>query len=411
MKNRIWKVIILVIASLLPFTGATKTIANPSADLPYKANLPFVMTPWKIYIPPVRVFRPSQFEGTSGGTITSIIFVPNEPYISYVASWNGGVYRSIDKNQNWKQVNSGLPSMQINTLAIDPNNPKVLYAAPYNYGIYKTTDGGASWTSMSKGMSGKVVVYSIVIDPKNSSNVYASMRDNNLTSLNPPWKGTIYRSTDGGANWTASLTNAGGSAEQDWIYSLTIDPKSTNTIYAAAHEMGAYRSTDSGKSWSSISNGLNDQTGRAIVIDPTHTNPSTLYFGVWHRSGVFKTNDSGAHWNSSASGITGTKIYGMSIDPNDASILYAATYNFGLYKSTNAGGSWFNIGFNGIPFLSITASPLDSKYVLAGAGGTGLWESIDGGASWTQIKMAFSTNGIFTSSEDLPFDLQPGMED
>ncbi len=411
MKNRIWKVLILIIASMLPFAGATKTIANPSVDMPYRAHLPFIMHPWSMYIPRLSVFLPSQFKGTPGGTITSIIFAPNDPFLTYIGSWDGGVYKSIDKDQNWTQINNGLPSAQINTMAMDPKNPKVLYAAPYNYGIYKTTNGGDSWTSMSKGMSGKVVVYSIVVDPKNSSNVYAAMRDNNLTSLNPPWKGTVYRSTDGGANWTASLINAGGSGEQDWVYSLVIDPKSTNTIYAAAHETGAYRSTDSGKSWSSINNGLSDQSARAILIDPTHTNPSTLYIGVWHRSGVFKTNDSGANWNSSASGITGTKIYGMSMDPNNASVLYAATYTNGLFKSTNAGGSWSNIAFNEIPFMSIAASPFDSNYLLAGAAGTGLWQSINGGASWAQINWGFSNTGITTSSAELPFDLLPGMED
>jgi photosystem II stability/assembly factor-like uncharacterized protein len=411
MKNRIWKAILLIFASLLPFAGATGTSANPTADLPYKLYLPKVARPMKMYFPKLSVFLPSQYQGTPGGTITSIIIAKSDPYLTYIASFEGGVYKSIDNNQNWTQINNGLPTDQINTLTMEPNNPKVLYAAPYNYGIYKSTDGGATWASMSKGMSGKVVVYSIVVDPKNPSNVYASMRDNNLTNLIPPWKGTVYRSTNGGASWTPSLTNAGGSDEQDWVYSLVIDPKAPNTIYAAAHETGAYRSTDYGKSWSSINKGLDDLTGRAILIDPTHTNPSTLYIGVWHRSGVFKTNDSGGNWNGSANGISGTKIYGMSMDPNNAAVLYAATYNHGLYKSTNSGGSWSNIGFYDTPFLSITASPFNSDYLLAGAGGTGLWESTNSGASWTQIKWGFSTSGFSISSEELQFNLMPGMED
>jgi photosystem II stability/assembly factor-like uncharacterized protein len=353
---------------------------------------------------------PKTWNGPIGGTITSIIFDPHETNKVYLASWNGGVYRSEDYGQSWSQINNGLPTDAINTLAIDPNNPSVLYAGPFKFGLYKSTDGGASWTNISKGMVPDAVAYSIVIDPSNSNNVYASTRDPNINGLNPPWKGTLYKSTDGGATWTPSLVNAGGTNEQDWVYSLAIDPHSSNIIFAAAHETGIYRSTNAGSSWQRINTGLTDLTGRSILIDPTRT--STEYVGFWHRSGAFKSTDSGDHWSSIASGIAGTKVYHMTMDPNNPAVLYAATYDDGLYKSTNAGGSWRTIGFRNVPFVCITVHPVDSSYVLAGAAGTGLWLSEDGGANWRQVQWGFTNTGKLTSSSApaIPFGDLPGME-
>ena len=99
--------------------------------------------------------------------------------------------------------------------------------------------------------------------------------------------GGVFRSTDGGANWSA--VNAG--LTNRFVRALVFDPTPPSTVYAGT-DGGVFKSTNSGVSWSAVSTGLTSQFVRALAVDPA--SPSTLYAGtenVFGGGGVFKTTN------------------------------------------------------------------------------------------------------------------------
>jgi BNR/Asp-box repeat. len=100
-----------------------------------------------------------------------------------------------------------------------------------------------------------------------------------------------------GFNTWSSIGPEGG-----WIYALAINPTTPSTLYAGT-DGGAFKSTDGGATWSAVNTGLSDPDVYALAINPTA--PNTLYAGA--NGGVFKSTDGGANWSASLSGVSGLR--------------------------------------------------------------------------------------------------------
>lgn len=85
-------------------------------------------------------------------------------------------------------------------------------------------------------------------------------------------------------------------------------------------------------------------------------------------------------------GPPGGAVYGLALDPKDASVLYAGAWSGGVWKSTDGGATWARL--SGVPARetvnALAVGPADSKVVLA-AGFTALWRSADAGATWKKV--------------------------
>jgi photosystem II stability/assembly factor-like uncharacterized protein len=260
----------------------------------------------------------------------------------------------------------------------------------YRFGVYKSTDAGQTWGPTGPGLGDFPIVYDLQVDPQNPDILYAGTRGwTPVFSWAPPWGGGMFKSIDGGANWTKH--NNGLS--EDWVYSIAIDPSNPQTVYAASHSMGVFKSTDGAASWKAMNKGIGDQAGRAIVINPQ--NPQVIYYGAWHTGGVFKTTNGGTSWSSVSSGLNGAKIYKLMIDPANPTILYAASYLTGLFKSTNSGSGW-SLAALGSDFIAAMAvDPANHARVFLGTASSGVYSSSDTGKTW-----ASANQGLFASLVD-----------
>ena len=127
--------------------------------------------------------------------------------------------------------------------------------------------------------------------------------------------GTIYKSTDSGATWTAMNTGIAGNN----IFEVVIDPLQPNTLFAATQTGGVFVSRNGGGNWDQVNTGLGRLDVRALVIDPV--NPATLYASG--ASGIFKTTNGGQNWQESNNSLTNSVIVKLAIDPGQTNRIYA----------------------------------------------------------------------------------------
>ena len=310
--------------------------------------------------------------GPDGGSITALAIDPVNPLTIYAGTWGAGIFKSSDDGLSWQAVNQGLGKLLINSLAIDPITPTTLYAGTYKAGIYKSIDGGGSWFPINQGIQAEAVIYTIAIDPGNPAVIYLGTRGiSNQGSA--PWSGVTYKSYNAGMTWTPLLTNIAGEQTQDWFYSIAIHPTASYRLYAAAHVSGAYRSRDAGITWEGINQGIEDTSGRAILVDPATGGNSTLYMGVWYRTGVYKSTADGDEWGLVNYGIGGSQVYTMALDPFSPETLYAATFGMGLRKTTDGALIWKSAGLPAEDIYSIATHPQVEGRLFGGTHGDGLY--------------------------------------
>jgi photosystem II stability/assembly factor-like uncharacterized protein len=331
-----------------------------------------------IYNPP----EPPAWVGPYGGKIVSMAIARSQPWIIYAGTWDSGVFKSTDSGATWTWKSAGLGNMYIQSIAVDPKNPLVAYAGTYKGKLYKTVNGGESWFQSGANIQAEAIVYSIVIDPKDTNKIYIGTRGVSNNG-GPPWNGVLYRSADAGNTWEAKLTDVGGKSQEDWVYSVTLHPNYPNQIYAATHEHGIYRSLNSAKNWEAANDGITNFSTRAIVVNPNSSESKTvLYTGVWTYGGIFRSNNGGDSWNPQPNGSLDSQIYSMSINPIDSAIVYASTFTGGVLKTSSGGSSWSIVGLKDYEIAATAIDPNTPQVLYSGTNGNGLYKSWDAGANW-----------------------------
>jgi photosystem II stability/assembly factor-like uncharacterized protein len=353
---------------------------------------------------PMVSYSPSKWIGPSGGTITSIAVDPGNAQVIYAGSFGSGVFKSINGGQIWNSSSLGLTNLNIYSLTIDPTHTSTLYAGTYDSQVFKSIDGGNTWTWSGNGMQDSAIVYSLAVDPFTPNILFASTRgiSNNNT---PPWRGIIYKSIDAGQNWNPSLTDVGGTQQQDWAYSLAINPNNHIQVFAALHEWGPYRTDTADSVWVPIHSGLNDWSARSIVVSPQPEYSSRLYLGVWKEDSVYKSTNSGNLWTGANHDLIQVAVSCLALDPFSVNTVYLASFTDGVLKTTDAGASWIPSGLIIDKYYSIVINPNMTNNLFAGTAGDGLYRSMNSSMSWeksdTGINNAMVTAVIHHPSDPM----------
>ena len=189
-------------------------------------------------------------------------------------------------------------------------------ARPYEYymgatggGVWKTTDGGILWKPVTDGLINHSSVGAIAVSASNPDVVYIGTGEADIRG-NIIQGGGAYKSADSGKTWTHI-----GLADTQVIAKIRVHPTNPDLVYVAAFghhaapnpDRGVYRSKDGGKTWDRILFRDNKTGANELVLDPT--NPQVIYVALWeaHRnafemssggpgSGIFKSIDGGDHW-------------------------------------------------------------------------------------------------------------------
>src|SRR5262249_10783736 len=131
-----------------------------------------------------------------------------------------------------------------------------------------------------------------------------------------------------------------------------------------------------------VSNGPNGGSVFGFVIDPTNA-------GVMYASsnmGLFKTTDGGASWSN-----LGNHAGLIAIDPTNPTTIYAN----GIDKSTDGGASWTKTPLSvGGPIYALVIDPTSPSTLYVGVGYDGVFKTTDGGASWAAANVGLTTTDV-----------------
>jgi len=292
----------------------------------------------------------------------------------------------------------GLPyaSGRVSALAVDPRTPDTVYLGGADGGVWKSIDGGKNWTPLTDNQA-SLAIGALALDPTNPDVVYAATGD-----PDGYFGAGLLKSSDAGSTWT----NIVGPFADSRIGGIAIHPTNGKLILIAKTSRtgtadGIYRSTDAGQTWTSVLTG----SGFTVVMNASGiayaalTSNGTL-------GGVYKSTDSGVTWaaangsgNTALPFATSTGIR-MAVAPSNYSLVYVSLADsnrnlMGIYKSLDGGGTWNKLT---VPDYctpqcqysnTITVHPTNSNLFYAG-GALDAYRTLDGGKTFTA---AFGDNG------------------
>lgn len=321
---------------------------------------------------------PSYSNGIRGPRdFTSIDFSRVNPDYGFCTDENNkGIYHSTDKGKTW-ELQDKFGGAYLSCVTVDPNNenvwfvgagrmrnlgrilfpqatPRGTYTDSNSEGkIWKSTDKGVNWTLFNAGLDSNADVETIIVDPENSSTVYASTNYG------------FYKSIDGGVNWMKKTVEAGG---LDVIRSFTMHHNTSSgdlTFYVISSVMwqangssvedlsgGIFKSTDRGETWQKVNGN--------IALDLTQFSSNyqikkSFYGAVGYFFGI-SDSEAQSTYSTLPSSIT-QRFNTITVDPNDPNNVYvnnmysnASDNNFKpgqIWRSKDGGVNWYVTFRNG----------------------------------------------------------------
>lgn len=298
---------------------------------------------------------------------------------------------------------------RVNCITVDPTNASVIYVGTPAGGLWKSTNGGAQWTSLfddapTLGVSG------VAVDPTDPQVVYCATGDGDGTDT---YSMGVIKSTDGGGTWN--------STGLDWHITavrttrmLRMHPTDPLTLLCAANN-GLWRTEDGGDAWTMVAEG----SFHDVEFKPD--DPSIVY-ACGDR--FFRSLDGGSTFTPVTAGLPAANLVNrmrIAVSPNDPFKVYVlagsesdASY-LGLYRSTD-GGSNFTVRSTSPNLFGYEQDGSDgagqSGYDMALSvdpanadrvwiGGINVWRSTNGGTSWTPLSDWFFTGAMPYTHADI----------
>lgn len=245
--------------------------------------------------------------GNVAGRTRGILVDPTDPNFDtwVVGSVGGGVWKTTDAGQSWTHLTASLPNLATSALAWSISDPSTIYVGTGEgfgnvdqvdgSGIWKSTDGGATWNQLTSTSTNPEFenVMRMAVDPTTPDIIVAAVAPGFNYLSGTPSSG-IWKSTDGGANWTKNY-DAGNHNVED----LRADPTDFNNQYATVNATTVLKSTDAGDTWVESASGINLGAVSRMELAISELDPNVLYIageGGTNGSILYSSTDAGATW-------------------------------------------------------------------------------------------------------------------
>lgn len=326
--------------------------------------------------------------------------------IIWMAATNG-IWKSTDAGLSWilkKGDGTNQQTAICNDIIQHPAQPDVLFAAIESDGVWKSTDGGESWTKFSNGLPATDINFiSIDLCRDQPDVLYASISASQLSG----WRlRGLYRSNDGGNNWT-KIPNAPeafcppnapiGATCQGWYDNVVaVSPENPDLVWLGGASL--WRSFNGGQSWTehdyyACTNCTLPQACRTYVdqhdfaFDPSDS--KTVY--VFNDGGVAKSVDQGNCWEPKNEGLITAQFYAIASGRSDPGTIVGGMQDHGLQGiklSENTNLAWDRWGFLDGSDVEVNAA---NANILYGGWINGVYWRTNGGVHQVATQI---TNGI-----------------
>ncbi|MEN0006834.1 MAG: GEVED domain-containing protein, partial [Bacteroidota bacterium] len=271
---------------------------------------------------------PENLGGQIGvGRTTSVAFHPEDPETFWVSTAIGGIWKTTNGGNSYIPIAEDLPILAVSVVAVDYSNPDIIYAATGDrvwyglpsIGIYKSTDGGLNWTetSLTINASSQFRVYAMTIDPDDPTKVYVAA-DNGL-----------FRTTD--RFETVELVNSFK------FYDVKFHPTDPSIMYATSGSF-FWKSTDGGETFFQ-KQVVQSSTAIRLVVSPAA--PDRVYYSAGSK--LYQSYDQGESFPETKDiGDLDNGDFGyVFMSHENPDLLYGGYFN--TWKSTNNGSNWSRI--------------------------------------------------------------------
>ena len=252
-----------------------------------------------------------------------------------------GAWTAVGPMRTLHLNGSAQKSAQVNIYTLDQSqsNPNIVFAGAETWGVYKSVNKGDSWVSVGDDTFNDGGIGVVKIDPNNADIVYVGVGNK------------LYKTTNGGANWT-QLLNVSGLG----LSAMTINPNNTQQLLIVGGN-GLRRSVDGGSSWTTI------YTDRCWDVQLKTDDPNTVFLAKQNTTKkiteIWKSTDGGQTftvknngWFAPIGGVAqsdgGARIGVTNADSNRLYVILLGEENdavvdnnyIGIYRSDNAAELW-----------------------------------------------------------------------
>jgi photosystem II stability/assembly factor-like uncharacterized protein len=258
------------------------------------------------------------------GRTKHVAFHPTDPFTMWVGTPDGGLWKTTDWGGTWTALGDGLPYLPVSVILVDYQNPETMYISlgdkggwwMWNLGVYKSTDGGQSgldWTLPQEN-----VIYNMIMSPSDPQTIFVASNRG------------IFRTTDGGANWT----NLRAGEYTD----IEFQPGKPSTIYAAHHNYWGtsqlVKSVDGGETWLQTSDFQVSQNDIRLAANPLMPNWIAVHFSNGHK--LLLSKDGGYTFKENTAPDDDWGVFCFS--PSDTNVVYLC--GVVVHRSINQGATW-----------------------------------------------------------------------
>ena len=336
-----------------------------------------------------------------------------QPYTFYAATGSGGLWKTTNNGISFRSIFDDEEVISIGDVTVSWSDPDIVWVGSgeannsrstyYGDGVYKSTDAGETWANM--GLPESHHIGRIVIHPSNPDIVYVAALGH-LYSENE--ERGLYKTTNGGRTWQKSL-DVTVRGKQMGVVDVVMDPANPRVLYAATFDKvrvpysydlggpgsGIYKTTNAGRTWTKLTNGLpGGMLGRiGLCIYPK--NPNILYASIEnankpgmsdeeryqelmeHKSSrgmiggeVYRTDNAGASWEKvnpegqSVGGSPGYYYGQIIVDPSNDQRVWILSV--GIKYSEDGGHTWGSHPIGGGDNHALWIDPKNSDHMICG---------------------------------------------
>jgi len=340
-----------------------------------------------------------------GGRSTTVTGVAGQPFVFYMGTSGGGVWKSDNAGTSWRNVSDGFfNSASIGAVAVAPSDSNVVYVGTGSGcprgnilngdGVYRSTDAGKTWTHV--GLAGAGLIPRLAIDPRDPDVVFAAVLGD---IFKPSAERGIYRSRDGGSSWDQvhHVSDRTGAVD------VVMNPENPREVYAAlwtaerkpwtltdgGSEGGIVKSVDGGDTWTEVTKGLPvGELGRiGLALSPAK--PERVWAQVTtadDSGGLFRSDDAGENWkriNAERKIQVRAWYYThLTADPQDPDTVYSIGLRF--WRSVDGGKSFEGVSTPHGDNHDLWINPDNTKIMIEANDGGGT-VTLDGGETWSTL--------------------------